>query len=193
MVQVPTVLLDDLRHRLQATAVMGNQAPPQSTRNAGHEPVATELCLLSSTLLQISGLQGQALGQSLASLVVAHRQLWLLQTRVPDAAKTASRGRSSLWQAPQACTVTRMVQVPTVLLDDLRHRLQATAVMGNQAPPQSTRNAGHGVSTNSIPGGNSTAVALGNHLRVHCPNLSSPSRSPEGLRSQNYPFASQQL
>ncbi|MGH0174274.1 UNVERIFIED_CONTAM: hypothetical protein FKN15_067732 [Acipenser sinensis] len=39
------------------------------------EPVATELRLLSSTLLQISGLQ--ALGRSLASLVVALRQLWL--------------------------------------------------------------------------------------------------------------------
>ncbi|MGH0121270.1 UNVERIFIED_CONTAM: hypothetical protein FKN15_074843 [Acipenser sinensis] len=35
------------------------------------EPVATELRLLSSTLLQISGLQGS---RSLASLVVAHRQ-----------------------------------------------------------------------------------------------------------------------
>ncbi|MGH0134424.1 UNVERIFIED_CONTAM: hypothetical protein FKN15_075463 [Acipenser sinensis] len=35
------------------------------------EPVATELRLLSSTLLQISSLQGQALGRSLASLIVA--------------------------------------------------------------------------------------------------------------------------
>ncbi|MGH0126228.1 UNVERIFIED_CONTAM: hypothetical protein FKN15_026827 [Acipenser sinensis] len=51
------------------------------------EPVATELHLLSGTLLQISGLQGQALGQSLASLIVAHRQLWLSQARVPDADK----------------------------------------------------------------------------------------------------------
>ncbi|MGH0136936.1 UNVERIFIED_CONTAM: hypothetical protein FKN15_006869 [Acipenser sinensis] len=49
--------------------------------------MATELCLLSSTLLQISGLQGQALGQSLASLVVARRQLWLSQARVSDADK----------------------------------------------------------------------------------------------------------
>ncbi|MGH0131296.1 UNVERIFIED_CONTAM: hypothetical protein FKN15_047047 [Acipenser sinensis] len=37
------------------------------------EPVASELHLLSGTLLQISGLQGQALGQSLASLLVSHR------------------------------------------------------------------------------------------------------------------------
>ncbi|MGH0186159.1 UNVERIFIED_CONTAM: hypothetical protein FKN15_020412 [Acipenser sinensis] len=47
-----------------------------------------ELHLLSSTLLQISGLQGQALGRSLASLIVAHRQLWLSQARVPDVDKT---------------------------------------------------------------------------------------------------------
>ncbi|MGH0140759.1 UNVERIFIED_CONTAM: hypothetical protein FKN15_026149 [Acipenser sinensis] len=51
------------------------------------EPVATELSLLSSTLLQISGLQGQALGRNLASLIVARRQLWLSQARVPDADK----------------------------------------------------------------------------------------------------------
>ncbi|MGH0166980.1 UNVERIFIED_CONTAM: hypothetical protein FKN15_052128 [Acipenser sinensis] len=36
------------------------------------EPVASELHLLSGMLLQISDLQGQALGRSLASLVVAH-------------------------------------------------------------------------------------------------------------------------
>ncbi|MGH0180247.1 UNVERIFIED_CONTAM: hypothetical protein FKN15_003671 [Acipenser sinensis] len=47
-----------------------------------------ELHLLSSTLLQISGLQGQTLGRSLASLIVAHRQLWLSQARVPDVDKT---------------------------------------------------------------------------------------------------------
>ncbi|MGH0167050.1 UNVERIFIED_CONTAM: hypothetical protein FKN15_052752 [Acipenser sinensis] len=43
------------------------------------ELVAMELRLLFSTLLQISGLQGQAIGRSLASLIVAHRQLWLSQ------------------------------------------------------------------------------------------------------------------
>ncbi|MGH0124809.1 UNVERIFIED_CONTAM: hypothetical protein FKN15_020044 [Acipenser sinensis] len=53
------------------------------------EPVAAELRLLSSTLLQISGLQGQALDRSLDSLIVAHRQLWLSQARVPDADKAA--------------------------------------------------------------------------------------------------------
>ncbi|MGH0175678.1 UNVERIFIED_CONTAM: hypothetical protein FKN15_078092 [Acipenser sinensis] len=53
------------------------------------EPVAMELRLLSSTLLQISGLQGQALGRSLASLIMARRQLWLSQARVPDVDKTA--------------------------------------------------------------------------------------------------------
>ncbi|MGH0130360.1 UNVERIFIED_CONTAM: hypothetical protein FKN15_042269 [Acipenser sinensis] len=53
------------------------------------EPLASELRLFSGTLLQISSLHGQALGRSLASLVVARRQLWLSQTRVPDADKAA--------------------------------------------------------------------------------------------------------
>ncbi|MGH0121020.1 UNVERIFIED_CONTAM: hypothetical protein FKN15_068716 [Acipenser sinensis] len=53
------------------------------------EPVDSELRLLSGTLLQISGLQGQALGWNLASLIVVHRQLWLSQARVPDAEKAA--------------------------------------------------------------------------------------------------------
>ncbi|MGH0174925.1 UNVERIFIED_CONTAM: hypothetical protein FKN15_073590 [Acipenser sinensis] len=53
------------------------------------EPVATELRLLSSTLLQISGLQGEALGRTLANLIVARRQLWLSQARVPGADKAA--------------------------------------------------------------------------------------------------------
>ncbi|MGH0148007.1 UNVERIFIED_CONTAM: hypothetical protein FKN15_039123 [Acipenser sinensis] len=46
-----------------------------------------ELHLQSRMLLQISSLQGQALGQSLVSLIVVHRQLWLSQARVPDADK----------------------------------------------------------------------------------------------------------
>ncbi|MGH0118247.1 UNVERIFIED_CONTAM: hypothetical protein FKN15_057481 [Acipenser sinensis] len=37
------------------------------------EPVVSELCFLSDTLLQISGLQGQALGQNMAGLVVARQ------------------------------------------------------------------------------------------------------------------------
>lgn len=53
------------------------------------EPLASELRLVSGTLLQISGFQGQALGRSLAGLVVARRQLWLSQARVPDADKSA--------------------------------------------------------------------------------------------------------
>ncbi|MGH0125216.1 UNVERIFIED_CONTAM: hypothetical protein FKN15_048901 [Acipenser sinensis] len=44
---------------------------------------------VSGTLLQISGFQGQALGRSLAGLVVPCKQLWLSQTRVPDADKSA--------------------------------------------------------------------------------------------------------
>ncbi|MGH0128806.1 UNVERIFIED_CONTAM: hypothetical protein FKN15_052137 [Acipenser sinensis] len=51
--------------------------------------LVAELHLLSGMLLQISGLQGQALGQSLASLVVARKQLWLSQVRAPDAYKMA--------------------------------------------------------------------------------------------------------
>ncbi|MGH0152841.1 UNVERIFIED_CONTAM: hypothetical protein FKN15_023594 [Acipenser sinensis] len=39
-------------------------------------------------LLQVSGFQGQALGQSLAGLVVARRQLWLSQAKVPDTDKS---------------------------------------------------------------------------------------------------------
>ncbi|MGH0192440.1 UNVERIFIED_CONTAM: hypothetical protein FKN15_013423 [Acipenser sinensis] len=38
-------------------------------------------------LLQISSLQRQALGRSLASLVVPRRQLWLSLVRVPDVDK----------------------------------------------------------------------------------------------------------
>ncbi|MGH0140953.1 UNVERIFIED_CONTAM: hypothetical protein FKN15_037361 [Acipenser sinensis] len=43
---------------------------------------------VNGMLLQISCLQWQALGQSLASLMVARRQLWLSQARVPDMDKT---------------------------------------------------------------------------------------------------------
>ncbi|MGH0116145.1 UNVERIFIED_CONTAM: hypothetical protein FKN15_074786 [Acipenser sinensis] len=53
------------------------------------KPVATDLHLLSSTLLQISILQGHALGRSLAGLIVARRQLWRSQARVLDADKAA--------------------------------------------------------------------------------------------------------
>ncbi|MGH0142708.1 UNVERIFIED_CONTAM: hypothetical protein FKN15_028040 [Acipenser sinensis] len=40
------------------------------------EPLASELCTVSDTLLQILGFQGQALGRSLAGLVVVRCQLW---------------------------------------------------------------------------------------------------------------------
>ncbi|MGH0135923.1 UNVERIFIED_CONTAM: hypothetical protein FKN15_061918 [Acipenser sinensis] len=43
----------------------------------------------AANFLQISGFQGQALGRSLAGLVVACRQLWLSQARVTDADKSA--------------------------------------------------------------------------------------------------------
>ncbi|MGH0131467.1 UNVERIFIED_CONTAM: hypothetical protein FKN15_046170 [Acipenser sinensis] len=102
------------------------------------EPVALELRIVSGTLLQISSCQGQALGRSLASLVVACRQLWLSQARVPDADKLAlldapiSPGhifgpvveeilpsRASVrdgmrrWHPPMPRTVTRTVPIPT--------------------------------------------------------------------------------
>ncbi|MGH0184508.1 UNVERIFIED_CONTAM: hypothetical protein FKN15_014717 [Acipenser sinensis] len=57
------------------------------------------------------------------------------------------QGRTSHWQAPQARTVTRAVQVPTALLGDLRHLLQATAAEGNGAPPHRKGKAGRGAST----------------------------------------------
>ncbi|MGH0142675.1 UNVERIFIED_CONTAM: hypothetical protein FKN15_003028 [Acipenser sinensis] len=53
------------------------------------ELLASELRAVSGTLLQISGFQGQALGRSLAGLVVERRQLWLSQARVLDADKSA--------------------------------------------------------------------------------------------------------
>ncbi|MGH0129814.1 UNVERIFIED_CONTAM: hypothetical protein FKN15_047167 [Acipenser sinensis] len=40
------------------------------------EPLASELCTVSDTLLQILGFQGQALGRSLAGLMVVRCQLW---------------------------------------------------------------------------------------------------------------------
>ncbi|MGH0121524.1 UNVERIFIED_CONTAM: hypothetical protein FKN15_001499 [Acipenser sinensis] len=52
------------------------------------EPLASELRLVSGTLLWISGFQEQALDRSLTGLVVARRQLWLSQARVPDADKS---------------------------------------------------------------------------------------------------------
>ncbi|MGH0129163.1 UNVERIFIED_CONTAM: hypothetical protein FKN15_038851 [Acipenser sinensis] len=53
------------------------------------EPVVSQLHLVSGMLLQFSGCQGQALGRSLARMVVARRQLWLYQARIPDADKSA--------------------------------------------------------------------------------------------------------
>ncbi|MGH0151948.1 UNVERIFIED_CONTAM: hypothetical protein FKN15_033227 [Acipenser sinensis] len=196
------------------------------------EPVATELRLLSSMLFQISGLQGQALGQILASLVLAHRQLWLSQARVSDTDMVALLdaptypgytfgpaveeilqrslrqhkaswqvaallptcalvwGRSRHWQAPLVRTITKMVPVPTAPLGDLRHRLQATAPMGNRAPPQSTRNAGRGVSMQQ----HSRRVFQGHWSRQlprsDPPQPQQPHQGPEGLRPQTHSFTS---
>ncbi|MGH0146784.1 UNVERIFIED_CONTAM: hypothetical protein FKN15_009056 [Acipenser sinensis] len=131
------------------------------------ETVAMELRLLSSTLLQISGLQGQALGRSLASLIVARRQLWLSQVRVPDVYKAtlldapitpgveeilqrSHRERCSLpalLHGAQTRTVTRTVPVPTALLGDLRHRLQGTPAGNNRAQLAGREKAERGQST----------------------------------------------
>ncbi|MGH0126984.1 UNVERIFIED_CONTAM: hypothetical protein FKN15_012297 [Acipenser sinensis] len=63
------------------------KAPEPAVQGYGNTPVEGICSGGTGTLLQITGLQGQALGQSLASLVVARRQLW--QARVPDADKAA--------------------------------------------------------------------------------------------------------
>ncbi|MGH0140778.1 UNVERIFIED_CONTAM: hypothetical protein FKN15_035280 [Acipenser sinensis] len=74
------------RKRAYAAEAQSNTASVLTMDGVLHEAllpelVATELHLLSSTLLQISGLQGQDLVQCLASLIVARR--------VPDADKAA--------------------------------------------------------------------------------------------------------
>ncbi|MGH0125413.1 UNVERIFIED_CONTAM: hypothetical protein FKN15_068963 [Acipenser sinensis] len=48
-----------------------------------------ELCLILRNVLRLSKLSGQAIGRNLASLVAAHRQLWLSRARVLDGDKTA--------------------------------------------------------------------------------------------------------
>ncbi|MGH0153925.1 UNVERIFIED_CONTAM: hypothetical protein FKN15_068763 [Acipenser sinensis] len=103
------------------------------------EPVATELCLLSSMLLQISSLQGQALGP----------RTYLWASRGGDLAEIPP-GRSIHWRAPQTWTVTRTVPVPTAQLGDQRHRLQGTEAANNRA--QAGRgNAGLGQPTHQHP------------------------------------------
>ncbi|MGH0133699.1 UNVERIFIED_CONTAM: hypothetical protein FKN15_053287 [Acipenser sinensis] len=63
-VNILTAYLDDLLTRLRYQSLWSRSSAS------------------STTLLQMSGLQGQALGRSLASLVVARRQLWLSQATV---------------------------------------------------------------------------------------------------------------
>ncbi|MGH0121674.1 UNVERIFIED_CONTAM: hypothetical protein FKN15_064343 [Acipenser sinensis] len=61
------------------------------------EQVASELHLLSGTLLQISGLQRQALGRSLANLVVARKLLWLSQARRSCSTPTENARHLGKW------------------------------------------------------------------------------------------------
>ncbi|MGH0141694.1 UNVERIFIED_CONTAM: hypothetical protein FKN15_074733 [Acipenser sinensis] len=53
-----------------------------------------ELSLVSNHLIPLSKYNGQALGRSMAALVVARRQLWLAQARQPD------KDNASLLDAP---------------------------------------------------------------------------------------------
>ncbi|MGH0121050.1 UNVERIFIED_CONTAM: hypothetical protein FKN15_049425 [Acipenser sinensis] len=78
------------------------------------DPVATELRFLSTTLLHLSDLQGQ--GRSLASLVVACRQLWLSPATVPNADKAA------LLDAPISLGHTFGPAVEEILQRSLRQR-----------------------------------------------------------------------
>ncbi|MBN3271279.1 ELAV2 protein, partial [Polyodon spathula] len=72
---------------------------------------------------------------------------------------------------------------------DLRHCLQATAVMENRAPPQSTINAGCGASVQQ----HSRREFQGSFPR-QLPQCSAPTSSgPEGLWPLTHPFTAQQL
>ncbi|MGH0129857.1 UNVERIFIED_CONTAM: hypothetical protein FKN15_040001 [Acipenser sinensis] len=95
------------------------------------EPVASGLRLLSDTLLQISGLQGQALDRSLAGLIMARRQLWLSQARVPDTDNAA------LLDAPISPGHTFGPAVEEILQKSLREReasRQVAALLPPSAP-----------------------------------------------------------
>ncbi|MGH0165631.1 UNVERIFIED_CONTAM: hypothetical protein FKN15_049353 [Acipenser sinensis] len=62
--------------------------------------------------------------------------------------RVSAWGRWSRWQASQTRTVTRTVPVPTALLGDLRHHLQAcTSAANNRAQPAGRGNAGRGQPT----------------------------------------------
>ncbi|MGH0134630.1 UNVERIFIED_CONTAM: hypothetical protein FKN15_029710 [Acipenser sinensis] len=96
------------------------------------ELLASELHLVSGTLLHLSGFQGQALGRSLVGLVVA-RRLWLSQVRVQDADK------STLLDAPISPGHTFRPVVEELLQRSHREQeasQQVAAMLPSHAPAQ---------------------------------------------------------
>ncbi|MGH0164491.1 UNVERIFIED_CONTAM: hypothetical protein FKN15_064862 [Acipenser sinensis] len=109
-------------------------------------------------LLQVSGFQGQALGRSLAGLVVAsqtptprvlpyrlerQKEKWLLQydgfnpsvaAMLPS--HTPVRERMRRWHPSVTQMVTQTVPIPTALRGDLRHRLEASVTANIWGCPQ---------------------------------------------------------
>ncbi|MGH0161616.1 UNVERIFIED_CONTAM: hypothetical protein FKN15_041433 [Acipenser sinensis] len=183
-------------------------------RPRSSEPVATELRLLSSTLLQLSGLQGQALGRILTSLIMARRQLWLSQARVPDADNAA------VLDTPISQGHTFGPAVEEILQKSRRER-EASRQVAALLPPRASTwgrsscwRASQGLAYSahqqqatgpnrqgtqvvasphtSITGGVFRASTLNGHPKLPRLSLDSPSRAPEGWWPQT-PFSAQQL
>ncbi|MGH0177877.1 UNVERIFIED_CONTAM: hypothetical protein FKN15_076040 [Acipenser sinensis] len=119
-----------------------------------HEPVASELSLVSVMLLQISGFKGKALGRNLAGLIVAN----IRASSGSDPATVPPRMGGiltdgldapfpcSIWHPPVTWmvtwTVTRTFLIPTALRSNLRHHLQASVAANNRGRPHGQGNAG---------------------------------------------------
>ncbi|MGH0128924.1 UNVERIFIED_CONTAM: hypothetical protein FKN15_004845 [Acipenser sinensis] len=182
------------------------------------EPVASELCLILSMLLLVSDFQRQALGRSLASLVVVHRQFWLSQARVPDEDKSALLDmrispcytfgpavEETLQLTHQEHESSRQIasMLPSSTLVQERTKSWRPPVTPTEAfrlPRQliarPTRNDGRapdvGSQCNTAPEGSSNATP-GSPRSGPCPSLNSPSRAPEGLLLQNQSCTQHQL
>ncbi|MGH0122149.1 UNVERIFIED_CONTAM: hypothetical protein FKN15_042920 [Acipenser sinensis] len=165
----------------------------------------------AANFLQISGFQGQALGRSLAGMLVACRQLWLSQARVPDADK------SILLDAPISPGHTFGPAVEEILQHSQRVRgvpagetveaMASSSYHGNpdypgpygttgrpEAPPlglhgkeSATRTRERRMWGPSAEGGISSGTSPGSLQGTLHPSLSSPSRGPEDLRPQTHP------
>ncbi|MGH0165953.1 UNVERIFIED_CONTAM: hypothetical protein FKN15_058485 [Acipenser sinensis] len=113
------------------------------------EQVAMELRLLSSTLLQISGLQGTYLWANRGGDLI---EIPLGMRGVPAGGRAAPSPRFCVGQVEPLASSSdtdchRTVPVPMVPLGDLRHRLQGTQAANNQAQPAGRGNAIHGQPT----------------------------------------------